>query len=172
MEATFLALVRQVFQSSCLYCEPEQHLVSVFIGRGHLITCLDLWGSEYFTGSPYISEKYVPGGPYFSAFYWKISSGGIHFRGVHFYHDSSTCPIVLSPDQIFQAWPAALSKIRAWTLSLEYLGPNRKTCQHVVTPIRLLENYEELSFGYALSQIASLRIVGRQRFSFSDWKCN
>ena len=57
MEATILALVRQVFQPSCLYGEPEQHLVSAFTGHGHLITSLDLWESEYFIGGPNISEK-------------------------------------------------------------------------------------------------------------------
>ena len=68
METTILALVRQMFQPSWLYGKPEQHLVSVFTGRERLIASLDLWGFEYFIGGPNVSEKYVPGGPYVSAF--------------------------------------------------------------------------------------------------------
>ena len=75
MEGTLLALVGQVFQPSQLYGEPKQHLVSVFTRHGHLITCRDLWGSEYFIGGHNISENSFQGS-IFSTFTEKLVSGG------------------------------------------------------------------------------------------------
>ena len=54
------------------------------------------------------------------------------------FHYTSVEYSVASPDQIFCAHTAALSKEEAWTPSLVKLGPNYKVYQHVVAPIRLL----------------------------------
>ena len=63
--------------------------------------------------------------------------------------DPSASMVVSSPDQIFRARPADLSKNRVWTLSLRKLGHVyiRRSVNWVIVGVNYIISYQQRLFG-------------------------
>ena len=71
---------------------------------------------------------------------------------------------VSSPNQKLLCVPAALSKMRVWTLSLGRIGPNYKAYRQFVAPIRLLTRRPWY--------MASLQVYGCHQLAINTFTCN